>query len=408
MKGSVVKTGARAMVAVLSAPSLYLGVLTAAASLGRPRRADRQQGGSTRFVVCVPAHDEAAVIGDAVRALMQQHYPSALFDVHVVADNCTDDTAQIAAGAGASVHERTDPENRGKGAALNWLYDRLSDVEFDVLVVIDADTVADPEMLAAFHRAFSEGAAVGQGYYGVKDPASSTAVALRYAALACRHHLRPLGRNRLGASCGLYGNGMAFRADVIADRRWSNHLVEDAELQLELLLDGHIVTYVPDAVLWAEMPATTEASASQNERWELGRLQLLRSHLPTLVRRTVTGGPAPRRAYADATLDLLTPPMTLLALLDVAMVGAGGAAALARPGRRRNVLLSSGLGACAVLVVHVFTALKLAGAPVEVYRSIRSTPRFLPWKLLLLARIVRRPDAVSWTRTRRNSATAAA
>lgn len=405
MKGSVVGTCARVTAGVFAVPSLYLGVLTLSASLNA-RRPVRWSGAySTKFVICVPAHDEESVVGDTVRALVQQRYPTSMYEVHVVADNCTDETPSLAAAAGATVHIRHDTQNPGKGAALNWLRDQLAHAEFDALVIVDADTVADPEMLSALDRAFSEGAVAVQGYYGVKSPGSSAAVSFRYVALACRHHLRPLGRNRIGASCGLYGNGMAFRADVIGDRRWSNHLVEDAELQIDLLLDGHIVTYAPDAVLWAEMPTTTEASRTQNERWELGRLQLARASIPSLLRRVLGGGRLPRRTYADAALDQLTPPLSVIALLDIAVLGLGLLEAAVRPRRRCNAVLASGLLSSAILILHVLIALRLVRAPREVYRSLRSAPRFVAWKLLLMARIIRRPETVSWARTRRNDGT---
>lgn len=401
MKGSVVGTCTWVAAGVVAVPSLYLGILTAAGSVARPR-AHSTGPRTTRFVICVPAHNEEAVIGDTVQALTQQSYPTALYQIHVVADNCTDRTADLAAHAAATVHVRNDVQNPGKGAALNWLHDRLPHAEFDVLVVVDADTVADSGMLAAFDRAFSEGAAVVQGHYGVKDPATSPAVSFRYAALACRHHLRPLGRKRIGASCGLYGNGMAFRADVIGDRRWSNHLVEDAELQIELLLDGVIVTYAPDAMLWAEMPDTSEASQTQNERWELGRMQVVRASFASLLRRSIAGGRLPRRTYVDAIFDQITPPLSLLAVLDAAVVGSGLLAAATSTRHRINPALVGGLVSGAVLAVHVLTALKLVEAPRAVYRSLRSAPRLVAWKVLLLARVARRPAAVSWTRTRRN------
>ena len=219
------------------------------------------------------------------------------------------------------MHERRNLECPGKGAALNWLTDELSNSEFDVLVVIDADTIVDPDFLAALDRAFPRDASVVQGYYGVDEPGIPPAVGLRFAAIACRHHLRPLARNVFGASCGLYGNGMAFRADDhCRPRRWSNHLIEDAEFQIELLLDGHKVTYVPDAVLRAEMPASLDGATSQNERWELGRLQLARHYVPRLIRRTAIGGPLPRHVYLDAIADLISPPLSLQAALDVAAV----------------------------------------------------------------------------------------
>ena len=99
-----------------------------------------------------------------------------------------------------------------------------------------------------------------KGQYRVRDPGASTGAGLRAAALALRHHLRPLGRTTLGASSGLYGNGMAFRADVLRRRTWTDHLTEDIELQMELLLDGTLVAYAPDAVVEAEMPSTLDGA----------------------------------------------------------------------------------------------------------------------------------------------------
>lgn len=383
-------------------PSLYLALLTVLAPC-RTRRPKPPSSGSTRFAVCVPAHNEASVIDASVRALLDQQYPASMYSVHVVADNCSDATSDVAAAAGATVHVRTDPANRGKGAALNWLADELSDATFDALVIVDADTRVDSGFLAALDQALASGAAVVQGFYGVDDPGEAPAVGLRFAAIACRHHLRPLARNVLGTSCGLYGNGMAFRASIIAPRRWSNHLIEDAELQIELLLDGITVTYVPEAILRAEMPTSLEGATSQNERWELGRLQLAQTYLPRLIGRTATGGNLPRRVYLDAIADLASPPLSVQAALDATAVCLAAASALIQPSRSSRVLTAIGLASGAVLVTHVIVALRLVHAPPGVYRSLRSAPRAVWWKLMLLARIARRPEGVAWTRTTRNA-----
>jgi len=388
--------------AAAGVPSAYLALLTSVAASNSHRR-PRPSSGTTRFVVCIPAHNEATVIERSVCALRAQRYPSAMFTVHVVADNCTDGTIDVAAGAGATVHERVDPKNPGKGPALNWLANELAAIEFDVLVVIDADTVADPGFLAAIDCAIASGASVAQGFYGVEDPHGSAAVGLRFAAIACRHHLRPLARNALGASSGLYGNGMAFRAELLEDRHWSNHLIEDAEFQIELLLDGHLVTYVPDAMLRAEMPETLDGSRSQNERWELGRLQIARQYLPSLIHRTVTGRRHPRRVYVDAIADIASPPLSVQALLDLTAVVLATGAVMISPNRQNRVLLGFGLASSAALVSHVLVALRLVSAPPEVYRSLRSAPRTVVWKVMLLTRIARRPHSVTWTRTARNA-----
>jgi cellulose synthase/poly-beta-1,6-N-acetylglucosamine synthase-like glycosyltransferase len=356
----------------------------------------------TRFAVCIPAHNERVNIGETVAGLLAQEYPASNFSVHVVADNCTDSTAEEATRSGARVHVRSDPENPGKGEALNWLIDRLTGDDLDAIAIVDADTIADPGFLAALDRAFRGGARAVQGFYGVKDPETSAAVGLRYAAIACRHHLRPLARTRLGGSSGLYGNGMAFRTDVLAGRRWSNHLIEDGEFQMELLLDGQTVAFVPDAVVRAEMPATLDGATSQNERWELGRAQLIRRYVPVLARHVVTGGKLPRRTYADAMADHLTPPLTLLALIDSTAIVVGVLAVASHAGRASRFAVFTGVASSVILGFHVLIGLRLVGAPPSVYRSLRSAPRAIVWKLLLLARIARRPAEVAWTRTERN------
>ena len=177
---------------------------------------------------------------------------------------------------------------------------------------LDADTIADPGFLRAVDATLKAGASVVQGHYAVRDQGSTPVVAFRAAALAARNFLRPLGRVMIGGTAGLYGNGMVFRADLMSSRSFSDHLTEDAELQLQLLEEGIKVSFQPAARIEAEMPSTLEAARSQHERWEGGRLDLARRHLPALVRRSVVGGPAGRVAYADAAFDQAVPPFSVV------------------------------------------------------------------------------------------------
>ena len=192
-----------------------------------PRKRLPQSGApETRFVVLVPAHDEEAGIGRTLKAFETLDYPSQLFSVHVVADNCADATADVVRHSPWTVHERTAPDDPGKGPALNWLLDRLvaSGDPFDAIVIVDADTTVDPGFLSAMDAQVRVGVEAAQGFYSVRDPDLSTASSFRFAALACRHHLRPLGRNRLGASSGLYGNGMVFTRSLFDGRRWTGRV----------------------------------------------------------------------------------------------------------------------------------------------------------------------------------------
>jgi hypothetical protein len=393
--------------ALLALISGYLVTTTAAAWWAR-----HQGGGQTplpaspthRFVVLVPAHDEERLIGSTVDSLRALDYPSNLVGVHVVADNCSDGTVAIARAHGAEVHERVAPDDPGKGPALQWLLDRLRShgERPDAVVIVDADTTVNANFLRVMDAKLTEGHDAIQAYYAVRDAAATPTTAFRAAALAARHYLRPLGRTALGGSAGLYGNGMVFEADLLTEHGWSNHLTEDIELQLELLLDGTRVAFAPDAVVEAEMPATVDASRTQHQRWERGRLDMARRYAPRLFRQAVASRGADRFAAADTLADQLLPPFSII----VAATAAWSALAVARGviGPRRSwspVVVAVGL--VGVQSAYVVSALKMVSAPPAVYRSLLGAPRLVAWKLRLWAEMVLRPGRATWIRTARNA-----
>jgi cellulose synthase/poly-beta-1,6-N-acetylglucosamine synthase-like glycosyltransferase len=398
---------ARHLVSLLSLPLLlangYLALVTVAAYVRRGTTGPPAQGDRVprlRYAVLVPAHDEAAVIGSTLESFARQRTAGASLSVHVVADNCSDDTVAIARAHGADVHERIDPERPGKGPALGWLLQQLRDRgdDFDAVIIMDADTTMGDGFLDVMDRELADAdRSAWQAYYAVRAPETSPSVATRYAALALRHYVRPLGRTALGGSCGLFGNGMVFRADVLADREFSAHLTEDAEFQMELLLDGQLVGFVPDSRVEAEMPSTFAAARTQHERWELGRWQVARRYVPELLRRAIAPARRHRLAYVDAVLDQLVPPLSILAAATGAVVV--GEAALRSGGRRRFGLAAA---SALALAFHVVGGLWLARAPRSVWIGLLHAPRLVIWKLVLLTRVIIRPGQVAWRRTQRN------
>jgi len=404
--GAVSATVISASAGVSSVLTGYLGTLTVAATRRRWQSpAPSTNSTLARFALMIPAHNEAAGITRTIDSLQALDYPTTSFSIHVVADNCTDDTSGVVTALGATAHDRHDAGNPGKGPALNWLFDRLvaSGVNFDAVVIIDADTSLDRGFLRAMDRALAAEADAAQGFYGVRDIGGSTAAALRYAALACRHHLRPLGRTRLGGSSGLYGNGMVFRRELMAQRRWSGHLTEDMEFQMDLLLDGVKVAYVPDALLEAEMPDNLASATTQNERWELGRIQMAKRYLPTLLSRVRCGDTELRTAYIDSTLDHLVPPLSVLVALTGATTVAATAQSFVRGRRLDKLNLLISVASSLTLSAHVVAGLRSVKAPASVYRSLLRAPRMVVWKLGVWVKVLLRPDSVTWTRTVRNA-----
>ena len=257
----------------------------ATAEAGRLPAAGRWATPQTRFAVLVPAHNEELLIRRVVGSLLAVDYPPDLYHLHVIADNCTDRTAELAQAAGVTVHERTDPDQHGKGYALRWLFGQLlaDPAAGDAFVIVDADSLVNRGFLRALDRRLRRGAVAIQAYDTVLNTAASWGTALRYIAFCLLHYLRPLGRKLFTGSAGLKGNGMAFRRSVLEGMHWDAFSVtEDLQFHLDLLLGGQVVEFAPDAIVWSEMPGSLQAAHAQNVRWESGQLELLSNYVPHL------------------------------------------------------------------------------------------------------------------------------
>ena len=270
------------------------------------------------------------------------------------------------------------------------------------MVILDADTTMAPDFVAVDGARLARGGVAWQGYYTVRDPGTSPSTALRCGALALRHYVRPVGRTALGGSCGLFGNGMVFRAELLRDRRFSAHLVEDVEFQLDLLLDGELVALRArcrrrrrDARQPRRVPHTERALGA-------GRLDVARRYVPELARRSLRGSPSLRAADVDALADQLTPPLSVVAAGSVAAVVAS--TALARRGGRlawlQAVLTWASLAA---LGFHVIGGFRLARVPKARVRRHAPRPASDGLEGRPLAADARGRREVAWTRTARNA-----
>ena len=375
----------------------YLGLL---ALLSGTNRAP-QPGGhpATRFDVIVPAHDEEGGIAATVESLLATDYPRELRQVVVVADNCTDATAARAEEAGALVLVRDDPERRGKGHALACAFARVEeDAVADAVLVVDADTTVTPDLLHAFARRFEAGAEAVQGRYGVRNPGASWRTRLMVIALALFHDLRSLGRERLGLSCGLRGNGMGLSRAVLARvpyRAFS--IVEDVEHGLDLGLAGVRVRFVPEAAVLGEMVSGEGRSRSQRRRWEGGRRALAFARGPRLLAEGLR-----RRdpVLTDLALDTLVPP---LATVVLAIVLGSGAALLRFALGGPPWPSIPWLAAAALLAAYVLRGWALSGAGARGLVDLCVyAPAYVVWKLALSLR--RAPNARgAWVRTAREA-----
>jgi 1,2-diacylglycerol 3-beta-glucosyltransferase len=390
--------------ALALAGTYLLGLLLAARSERRRRGAPVPAplpAEPPRLVVLVPAHDEEEVIGPTLAALAAAAYPEAARRLIVIADNCGDGTAAVAYAAGAEVWERRDEERRGKGFALAWALERLfaEDDAFEGVVFVDADCVVSPNVLSAVGARLGAGSRALQVDYRAANPGASSAAALRFAGFAVGDTVRFLGKSRLGLSCGLVGTGMAFSRSLLAQIPWTTTgLVEDGEFHMRLVLAGERVEFAAEASVSQAVPTTHRGGSSQQERWEMGKLQLIRAWSGRLLASGLLRRD-PQRLHAG--LETLVPPHSLLALGNLA----GGAAGLLLRSRR---LLGLSLFSTLAQATFVLGGLRLVGAPAHVYRALLSAPALVVAKLGLYARLASGRGPSGWVRTAREAEAPAA
>jgi cellulose synthase/poly-beta-1,6-N-acetylglucosamine synthase-like glycosyltransferase len=381
----------------LAAALAYLLLLTAAAAT--PRRSPAEPSGRRRLCVVVPAHNEALVIEPVLRRLMAQAYPRDDFEVVVVADNCSDTTAQVARRGGARVLERWDPDNRGKGHALAYAFAVLRGEPFDAYIVLDADTLVADDLLSVMNRYLAAGHRVIQAHYDVLEPFATRRTALMYIALRVFNYVRPLGRRQLGLSTGLQGNGMCFAREVVERYAWNAFsLAEDIEYTTTLVLNGERVVFAPEAHIWAQMPAARPQATTQRMRWEAGRLQMARRDGARLVTR---GLQRLDWRIVDWGIDLLIPPLAMVAYAVVMGAVASAALAMVIPAGITTVLLSAWLTLAVGFVLFVLAAMVVGRVPRQGYMTLLSVPAYLGWKLWVYILIATRRGPTTWVRTDR-------
>ena len=372
--------------------TLHQLTLLLSAVSGKRNQSPRRSA-TLKFAVAIPAHDEEREVAHAVESVRDADYPESLRRIVVIADNCSDSTAAVALAAGAEVLERTDPDHRGKGYALAWaLPQLLNDSRVDAVLVVDADCLVSPNLLAALADRLERGADAVQAAYLISNPSASRGAALRWAGFALFNVVRPMGRSRLGLSCGLLGTGMAFSRDLLAHFPWSSFsFAEDREQHMRWVLGGRRVVFVDEAEVRSDAAMRPEDVLAQERRWESGRGALL----ATLVPRLFANGVRNRDVRAlEAALEPALLPQAMLVGSSIAVVAVGRLT-----GRRRTSLC--GIASVVGSVAYVTGGLAFVGAPGVVWRALLGAPQFVARRVMLVAQQAFGRGPAQWERTPR-------
>jgi cellulose synthase/poly-beta-1,6-N-acetylglucosamine synthase-like glycosyltransferase len=310
---------------VITATILAVGLALPLAILGcecwlalLPLRKNRMSEASATGPLClavvIPAYNEEASIGETVECVRQQI--GQLDRVIVIADNCSDATAERARAAGATVWERTDQTHCGKGYTLNFALDRLREAPPEIVVCIDADCTPGAGCIQTIARLAHRSGRPVQAAYVMHAPAGSGGLAATSAlAVFVKNVVRPRGLQRLGLPCLLNGSGMAFPWAVLSNTHFPDeHIAEDTRVSTDLAIAGYAPLPCMEVQIGSMLPAHRTGFVSQRTRWEHGHLVTILSEAPRLLAALVKRPALPLLAIL---LELSVPPLTLLAIATV-------------------------------------------------------------------------------------------
>lgn len=350
----------------------------------------------TIVTVLIPAHNEEIMIASTLERLVPMLKPQD--NLVVLADNCSDTTAIIARANGATVIERQNLDNRGKGYALDYGLRFLALNPPDVVIVVDADCTVHQGAIEQLSQLTVSTKCPVQATYLMarpKNSKSSKDFVSQFSNIV-RNLVRPLGLSCLQIPSSLHGTGMAFPWSVINSVNFANgHLLEDLKLGLDLTLAGHKPIFCPTAKVTGYFPSSLQAAKSQRTRWEHGHLQLIQTYVPILIKQ------AWRQKRLDmllSVLDLCVPPLSLLVVIWLAITIIslifGIFTALWIP-----TAIAIVAGFC--FFTAIFTAwAKFASTELPLYQLL-SIPFYVLWKIPVYLKFLVNPQ-IAWVRTERD------
>lgn len=398
----------------ISAPCLLLFIEACAAAVAKPSRSEYPKKAqekesrekeirkdalyptSLHRAILMPAHNEAAVISATLQTLQTQL--TATDRLIVVADNCTDQTATLARQFGATVLERQDQQNRGKGYALDFGLRYLADDPPDVVVMIDADCQVQPGALDRISKVAIATQRPVQATYLMEQPTQPSPKQLVSTfAFKVKNLVRPLGMHQLGQPCFLTGTGMAFPWQSLTTVELaSGNIVEDMKLGLDLAIAGTAPLLCADALVLGQQPQADKTEITQRTRWEHGHLKTLMAYGPKLL---LAGLKQRRVGLIALAADLCIPPLALLAMLWgvvaiavtlIALMGASWLPAM--------MLYGAGVALFSAILLAWFNFSRKE-LPLQ---KLLAVPFYILWKVPLYFKFLAQPE-VRWVRTDRNS-----
>ena len=272
-----------------------------------------------RFAAIIAARNEEAVIANLIESIKLQNYPRELFDIIVVADNCTDKTAEVAEKAGAIVYKRFNKSEVGKGFVLKFVFEKILEERdiYDAFCIFDADNVVDRDFFNQMNSAIGAGFEVAQGYRDMKNASDSWVSGGHALFYWMENRFFNSARSFLGLSATINGTGFMITSSLVREIGYNTTTcTEDIEYSLQCVLAGRRVGWVPDAKVYDEQPTTLSQSMRQRLRWTNGLIQCYRHYCGPMCKKVIDN---PDWVTIDMLLYLLSFPAMIFGMFASVM-----------------------------------------------------------------------------------------
>lgn len=363
---------------------LELLLLTIGAALSKVKKPSLKKNNLPTAII-IPAYNEEAGIQRTINNLKKC---TGTYEIIVIADNCTDQTSNIAKECGVRVIERNDKSNPGKHKALQYAFQILLNENFEIYIVIDADSIAYANLVEVVQNEIASGADAVQVFDGVLNSTGSNKLRMMKISYLAFNLVRPLGRQFWGMSCGLFGNGMAFSKATLQSVPFKTESsVEDLAYHLSLVEAGKKVRFNPQSSVLAEMPSKHRIMAIQRVRWEGGRFKTAIKEIPKCFISALKGN----LRLIEPLLDLLTLPLSylIISFIIVSFIP-------------MTFALPYAIFGISAVIFHIIVSMIIGKCGPRDYLSLAFVPFYLIWKILLSFKIVQNVfQGNPWTRTER-------
>ena len=388
------------MVAYLAASTIYLLILTFAYFItSEPSAiADKKYN---RFAILVPAHNEKILISRLCQSLLEINYPKDLYEIFIIADNCTDETAEISLSFDANVLVRKSKNHLGKGFALDYALKNIPIEQFDAVLIVDADNIVDSMILNELNKSINHGEQAIQCCNGVGNRSDSSFTELLYISRIIGNYLYHHSKYKLGLSSYLMGNGICFTKKLLKDRGWTAFTAgEDWEYYAQLAGDGVKIGYSIGAKTFHQESRSLNQATSQRLRWASGKFYVLKKYGLRLFWK---GLRERNIQIIDASLPLIFPNYSLQINMTILSLGV----CLIIP----DTSLKSFFITIILLLIGCQVSLFIVGAYLagnyyKIFKAVLFAPIFLTWKAIIdILSITGIYKPKKWIRTKRHKPT---